>query len=87
MKDKREKIGARLMAGEIMEAWETYNEGIRHWYEMKESGEEIDIDACVDMEINNFDNARYQIMCKYIERGLDADLAEDVALNPEDYTS
>ena len=84
---RRNNIGYKSMLEEIEEANERRLEEIRDYKNMKDAGEEIDLDACIHMAVSNFEAERYQIMCKYIDRGLPADYAEEVALHPECYTS
>lgn len=78
---KRNTIAFIAMMEELEEADKICKDDIREYREMKECcGEEIDLDACIHMAVSNFEAECYQIMCKYIDRGLPADYAEAIAL-------
>ena len=77
---KRNTIAFIAMMEELEAADKICQDDIREYREMKACGEEIDLDACIHMAVSNFEAERYQIMCKYIDRGLPADYAEAIAL-------
>lgn len=77
---KRNTIGFIAMMEELEEADKICEDDIRDYKNMKDAGEEIDLDACIHTVVSDFNARCYRIMQKYIQRGLPEDLAEEIAL-------
>lgn len=78
---RRNIIGVKSMIEEMEEEYIRYKELVAEYRESPYLGQ--DMDACECMLCGNFEAACYQLMQKYIEKGVPEDLAEDVAQDPQ----